>query len=696
MKISKEQEKSEKFAEDEKSNKGKADINNNMGKGDLEGEKKKEKPEGEVEKVKERQGEVEKEGGEGVDKKKEKLEGDAGEKNEGNNQISNNDNNIATQKKNVDDSKDSGEQKVSPNGNTAEKKISNNNSRGDESINSGGATQKSDTKKNLNQEKKTDESVNSNPTPKNPEPKQIKKQEAVKIKEESRKTPPETPNPTLSPGSKANSTKIKEEAASSIKPSARNSGKKETPNPVVATLQRMMEKNFSPAKTDEIKPKQEHIDPTNLAAEVKKEDLEGEERPVKKESQEGVAVSEIMTQPKIIGQEKVEESQIAEKEKKEHVDEKAKEKTLPENGLEKEIIQKENPDTSKKVEETQEKQIPQPKQEPVQNVLESNKTKVSAPDPQLVGQKRNSEEAGLKQERNPLTTLKEGLPNKTKPRLGDKKRRANTQTKSKTTAPKKKRERRPKDDNYQRNYICGCGKAYLSYAALYTHAKTKHEGKFPEGTTTLQKKKQGRPKKDEWCDVKLSTEYQKTFDFNKDFLHFLDMVPGAKATKQEAHDKLIQHFPLDIFKDKTQAQRIYQKVEQMRKDLVENYGPNFLDQIDVIIYEINNAKSLNCLEIFSLFLIYVFRWVTRPFYRELVFFIVSYALMMNKKGWEKCAEASNRFSYERKNFCEEQNAEFAPDFANYFILDYFTQCFGSDSILHEPGKLSFFGLESLK
>lgn len=57
---------------------------------------------------------------------------------------------------------------------------------------------------------------------------------------------------------------------------------------------------------------------------------------------------------------------------------------------------------------------------------------------------------------------------------------------------KKKRERRSKDDNYERNYICGCGKSYLSYAALYTHAKTKHLGVFPEGTTTLHKKRHGK------------------------------------------------------------------------------------------------------------------------------------------------------------------------------------------------------------
>ena len=72
---------------------------------------------------------------------------------------------------------------------------------------------------------------------------------------------------------------------------------------------------------------------------------------------------------------------------------------------------------------------------------------------------------------------------------------------------KKKRERRSKDDNHERNFICGCGKSYLSYAALYTHAKTKHDGVFPEGTTTLNKKKQGRPKKEEWCASKLNSAY---------------------------------------------------------------------------------------------------------------------------------------------------------------------------------------------
>jgi hypothetical protein len=42
--------------------------------------------------------------------------------------------------------------------------------------------------------------------------------------------------------------------------------------------------------------------------------------------------------------------------------------------------------------------------------------------------------------------------------------------------------RRSRKDEEGRDYLCGCGKRYLSYPALYTHIKTKHDGRQPEGT----------------------------------------------------------------------------------------------------------------------------------------------------------------------------------------------------------------------
>lgn len=50
-----------------------------------------------------------------------------------------------------------------------------------------------------------------------------------------------------------------------------------------------------------------------------------------------------------------------------------------------------------------------------------------------------------------------------------------------------KKKRRPRSSAGERNYFCGCGKAYLSYPALYTHVKNKHDGIFPIGSNAKRK-----------------------------------------------------------------------------------------------------------------------------------------------------------------------------------------------------------------
>ncbi len=64
--------------------------------------------------------------------------------------------------------------------------------------------------------------------------------------------------------------------------------------------------------------------------------------------------------------------------------------------------------------------------------------------------------------------------------------------------PGTKQKRRSKNDCNGRDYVCGCGKTYLSYPALYTHIKTKHNGKTPDGTNANHfdnGKGRGRPRK---------------------------------------------------------------------------------------------------------------------------------------------------------------------------------------------------------
>lgn len=58
-----------------------------------------------------------------------------------------------------------------------------------------------------------------------------------------------------------------------------------------------------------------------------------------------------------------------------------------------------------------------------------------------------------------------------------------TQTKNeKSPSKQENRRRRTRNDFSNRNFMCGCGKSYLSYPALYTHLKQKHNGIQPSGT----------------------------------------------------------------------------------------------------------------------------------------------------------------------------------------------------------------------
>lgn len=261
---------------------------------------------------------------------------------------------------------------------------------------------------------------------------------------------------------------------------------------------------------------------------------------------------------------------------------------------------------------------------------------------------------------------------------------------------KKKRDRRLKDMKDERNYICGCGKSYLSYAALYTHAKTKHEGVFPDGTTNLQKKNNDNKVKDDWNIDNINCDYEKTYRFNQNFREFIKRIEGGVLEKN-LHQDLIEEFPCDIFSNKVQYEKLLVNIQKIRMEMIENYGGNFLKQIDIIIFEINNSKSLNCNQIFAIFLIYIFRFISIKFYKELVFFIICYRDLLNKKGWEKYNETTEDDDVDiSKEFCETNGAELIPDFSNIFIMDYFSGYIEDNNIVKSSSVFHFFGFDSEK
>lgn len=288
--------------------------------------------------------------------------------------------------------------------------------------------------------------------------------------------------------------------------------------------------------------------------------------------------------------------------------------------------------------------------------------------------------------------------------------------------PKKKRIRRSKDARAPRNYLCGCGKTYLSYAALYTHTKTKHGGVFPEGTTTLSRRKQIQSLADDWRQVRTVSEYQKTYHLNREFQMFLAKIPGALEEGEKRPKDLIEFFPCEKFRDLGDCRGLLVALEQIRMELTESYGNEFVQQIDVIIFEINNSKKLNCLQSIALFLVYVFRLASRAFYSDLVFLFASFAKMINERGWTMVEEGrleggdpdspggprmlrlreppivvpvTLRSEGAREPFCEVQTAEFLPVFANEFMQDYFCDCLSTDAVFTSPKSLQFFRLDGL-
>lgn len=56
--------------------------------------------------------------------------------------------------------------------------------------------------------------------------------------------------------------------------------------------------------------------------------------------------------------------------------------------------------------------------------------------------------------------------------------------------------------------------------------------------------------------------------------------------------------------------------------------------MDIVAYEINNHWEINAYETVALFLMYIFRFISIDFYKEVVVFCIMYLKMMNDNGYK--------------------------------------------------------------
>lgn len=139
---------------------------------------------------------------------------------------------------------------------------------------------------------------------------------------------------------------------------------------------------------------------------------------------------------------------------------------------------------------------------------------------------------------------------------------------------------------------------------------------------------------------------------------------------------------------------IVKGIESVYSQAKHKTGDELAKKVDEIINE-HAGKFLQCDAVFGLFSLYCCRYVSKDFYKELVLFLGLYRQALNDKGWDKfnAVAGQSHNASQNEEYCAVQTAEFAPDVANTFILDYFPSIAGPSSIVKQREKLKFLGID---
>jgi hypothetical protein len=184
--------------------------------------------------------------------------------------------------------------------------------------------------------------------------------------------------------------------------------------------------------------------------------------------------------------------------------------------------------------------------------------------------------------------------------------------------PKK---RRTKLDPSERVFRCGCGKTYLSYPALYTHVKQKHDGTPPEGSTSTgakPAKPRGRPKQ-----IRAErTPDEEAFYVQHDFL-------GGPADPMTGCPKEL--------------------LESMEKDNSDSLGP-----------------ESPCREVFAEYFKDVALKVKQDSLQVFSDFLEALLVCLDAKGWTLPGEPPAA----EESFTSVRSAQRVPDIANFFVTDF--------------------------
>jgi hypothetical protein len=272
--------------------------------------------------------------------------------------------------------------------------------------------------------------------------------------------------------------------------------------------------------------------------------------------------------------------------------------------------------------------------------------------------------------------------------------------------PGTKQKRRSKNDSNGRDYVCGCGKTYLSYPALYTHIKTKHNGKTPDGTNANQVQNgrgRGRPRKNFLINDEMMKRgrdrhegglEERHPEFKEIYNKRENLGNDYNEEKEEIYLNIFQTLgllggpiePLMGFPDLTNEKfkksylPLYNKIKFMLDNNLLNkllhQTNNYLDaetENEILNQEaaIKSRNNLSCDDILALFLIDNSQIFTFQFYKTLIIFIKSYRDCMNKIGWEIVSQYKEITSEKTEaDFTTVRNGEHLPEISEEFVNIY--------------------------
>ena len=291
--------------------------------------------------------------------------------------------------------------------------------------------------------------------------------------------------------------------------------------------------------------------------------------------------------------------------------------------------------------------------------------------------------------------------------------------------PGEKQKRRSKNECYGRDYKCGCGKEYLSYPALYTHIKTKHDGKTPEGTNANQiqnGKGRGRPRKNfltnEEALIRRKRENNRIYNENqsnelKDFLNhrncsleyfkkgenefktiynffgLLNSKESEKIKKQDTNnninnindENINNENKKDIINQINENVDKYNIIDLFTEEMINN-SPSYkalynsyneLTKKDILdIDKIEKKDSITCDQSFILYLYYISKIVTKDFCMINLMVIKHFRDLINILGWNLLSRFKSLDDEDTsKDFCSVKEPLKIPllssDFCNNYI-----------------------------